>query len=238
MATAVTFQEAQDEQSKLQQEVTKNMKAMESHFELKPARQRFQPESISSASEDAADSPQENSRHYNIRNSSLSRRDDVMQDAPEKLSMTSWGSDVDIQGNSGIWRPSWSSLKDPSDLSSSDAETAYKVCFVRHGQSIWNKAGKFSGWVDVPLNDTGRDEARKAGQMLLDQGYFFEKAFTSRLDRATETLALILEEMQLQDQIETVKSWRINERHYGALQGLCKAETADLYGKDQVKKWR
>lgn len=109
---------------------------------------------------------------------------------------------------------------------------------MRHGQSIWNKAGKFSGWVDVPLNETGRDEARRAGQMLLEQGWFFEKAFTSLLDRATETCSLIVEEMQLQDQIDTVKSWRINERHYGALQGLCKAETAEKYGKDQVKKWR
>lgn len=214
------------------------MKAMEAHFELnQPARQRYQPELIqessTSMSEDSVDSPQEEPRNRsNMRHTS---RDDVIGSAPEQLTMTSWGSDVDIQGNAGLWRPSWTSYKDASDLSSSEAETAYKVCFVRHGQSIWNKAGKFSGWVDVPLNDTGRDEARKAGQMLLDQGYFFEKAFTSRLDRATETLSLILEEMELQDQIETVKSWRINERHYGALQGLCKAETAEIYGKDMVK---
>lgn len=168
MGTAVTYQEDRDDQSKLQQ-VGQNLKAMESHFDLKPARQRFQQESLESASssEECADSVQEEPSTNIVRHRN-SPRNDVMQSAPESLTMTAWGSDVDYPSSARLWRPSWSSQKDVDDMSSSDAETAYKVCFVRHGQSIWNKAGKFSGWVDVPLNDTGRDEARKAGQMLLD----------------------------------------------------------------------
>ena len=88
---------------------------------------------------------------------------------------------------------------------------------MRHGQSIWNKASKFSGWVDVPLNDVGRDEARLAGQMLKQRGYHFDLGFTSLLDRAIETYDLIAEEMNITQDIETIKSWKINERHYGAL---------------------
>lgn len=87
---------------------------------------------------------------------------------------------------------------------------------MRHGESTWNKSGKFTGWVDVPLNDVGREQAREAGRQLKDQGYKFDVAYTSMLSRATETLDLILEEM---DSKETYvhKSWRINERHYGSL---------------------
>ena len=92
-----------------------------------------------------------------------------------------------------------------------------KVVFVRHGQSIWNKASKFSGWVDVPLNETGELEAREAGRLLKDLGYTFEIAYTSLLCRATRTNELILEEMGLMNQCEVYQSWKLNERHYGAL---------------------
>ena len=109
---------------------------------------------------------------------------------------------------------------------------------MRHGESIWNKAGKFSGWIDVPLNETGRDQAREAGRKLRDQGFHFDVAYTSMLDRAVETTDLILEEMGLKDDCYVHKSWKINERHYGSLQGLSKKETADKFGQNQVKLWR
>lgn len=94
---------------------------------------------------------------------------------------------------------------------------AYKVVFVRHGQSIWNKSGKFSGWVDVPLNETGENEAKEAGRLLKKNGYHFDVAHTSMLVRATKTCSLVLENMGLADHTKTIKSWKINERHYGSL---------------------
>jgi len=113
----------------------------------------------------------------------------------------------------------------------------YKIVFLRHGESEWNKENRFTGWTDVPLSEKGVGEARAAGvQMKLD-GFSFDKAFTSVLKRAIKTLWLALEEMD-EMYIPTEFSWRLNERHYGALQGLNKAETAKKYGDDQVKIWR
>jgi len=96
-------------------------------------------------------------------------------------------------------------------------ETEFKVVFVRHGQSLWNKQGKFSGWIDVPLNETGESEAIKAGQDLKDAGYHFDIAHTSMLSRAHKTCSLIIRQMGIQDTIHVNRSWRINERHYGML---------------------
>ncbi|MCX7982940.1 MAG: 2,3-diphosphoglycerate-dependent phosphoglycerate mutase [Syntrophales bacterium] len=112
-----------------------------------------------------------------------------------------------------------------------------KLVLVRHGESIWNKENRFTGWTDVDLSDKGIAEAREAGRILKKEGYLFDIAFTSVLKRAIKTLNIILEEMDLQ-WIPVVKDWRLNERHYGALQGLNKAEMAAKYGEDQVKLWR
>ena len=108
---------------------------------------------------------------------------------------------------------------------------------IRHGESAWNRENRFTGWTDVDLSERGRDEARMAGKLLQEQGYTFDLAFTSVLKRAIKTLGLVLDEMDLL-WIDTVKSWRLNERHYGALQGLNKAETAAKYGDEQVHLWR
>ncbi|MDR1048157.1 MAG: 2,3-diphosphoglycerate-dependent phosphoglycerate mutase, partial [Synergistaceae bacterium] len=113
----------------------------------------------------------------------------------------------------------------------------YKVVLIRHGESSWNKENRFTGWTDVPLSDKGTAEAREAGKLLKNEGFVFDLAFTSVLKRAVKTLWLTLEEMDLM-WIPVVHSWRLNERHYGALQGLNKAETAAKYGDDQVKIWR
>jgi 2,3-bisphosphoglycerate-dependent phosphoglycerate mutase len=113
----------------------------------------------------------------------------------------------------------------------------YKVVFIRHGESEWNKENRFTGWKDVPLSDKGTSEAREAGKLLKKEGFVFDMAFTSVLKRAIKTLWLTLEEMDLM-WIPVVHSWRLNERHYGALQGLNKSETAAKYGDDQVKIWR
>jgi 2,3-bisphosphoglycerate-dependent phosphoglycerate mutase len=110
----------------------------------------------------------------------------------------------------------------------------YKIVFIRHGQSEWNASGRFTGWTDVALTDQGRDEAKKAGELLKD--YLFDLAITSILKRNTETLDIILSELNLD--ISTENYWRLNERHYGALQGLNKIETVKEYGKDQVFQWR
>ena len=91
------------------------------------------------------------------------------------------------------------------------------MVFVRHGESIWNKSGKFTGWVDIPLNKLGREQAREAGRNLRALGYHFDVAYTSMLDRAVETTDLLLEEMRLKKTCHVHKSWRINERHYGEL---------------------
>ena len=113
----------------------------------------------------------------------------------------------------------------------------YKVVLLRHGESVWNMENRFTGWTDVDLSARGFAEARRAGQLLKAEGYVFDAAFTSVLKRAVRTLWIALDEMDLM-WIPIAHSWRLNERHYGALQGLNKAETAAKYGDDQVKIWR
>jgi 2,3-bisphosphoglycerate-dependent phosphoglycerate mutase len=113
----------------------------------------------------------------------------------------------------------------------------YKLVLLRHGESDWNRENRFTGWTDVDLSDKGRAEAKAAGELLKREGYFFDHAFTSVLKRAIRTLCLVLDEMDLL-WLPTERSWRLNERHYGALQGLNKAETAAKFGEDQVKVWR
>lgn len=113
----------------------------------------------------------------------------------------------------------------------------YKVVLLRHGESEWNKLNLFTGWTDVDLSEKGTEEAKQAGVVLKNEGYMFDIAFTSVLKRAIKTLNYALEGLDLM-WIPVVKSWRLNERHYGALQGLNKAETAEKYGSDKVKIWR
>ncbi|HOK45986.1 MAG TPA: 2,3-diphosphoglycerate-dependent phosphoglycerate mutase, partial [Bryobacteraceae bacterium] len=113
----------------------------------------------------------------------------------------------------------------------------YKLVLVRHGESQWNKENRFTGWTDVDLSEKGIAEAKEAGQTLKAQGYTFDLAFTSVLKRAIRTLWIILDEMDLM-WIPIQNSWRLNERHYGGLQGLNKSETAAKYGEQQVKIWR
>lgn len=113
----------------------------------------------------------------------------------------------------------------------------YKIVLIRHGESAWNKENRFTGWQDVPLSEKGLAEAKAAGELLKKEGYTFDKAYTSVLRRAIGTLRCVLEELDLL-WIPIEKSWRLNERHYGALQGLNKAETAAKYGDAQVKIWR
>lgn len=112
-----------------------------------------------------------------------------------------------------------------------------KLVLVRHGQSMWNLENKFTGWTDVELSEQGRDEAKKAGEVLKEKGFEFDLAFTSELKRAQDTLSIILNEME-QNDIEVKHSWKLNERHYGALQGLNKQETREKYGEQQVLLWR
>jgi 2,3-bisphosphoglycerate-dependent phosphoglycerate mutase len=112
-----------------------------------------------------------------------------------------------------------------------------KLVLLRHGESIWNKENVFTGWTDVDLSEKGVGEARKAGSLLRSQGFIFDLAFTSVLKRAIRTLWLVLDEMDLM-WIPVHPSWRLNERHYGALQGLNKADTAAKYGEEQVHIWR
>ncbi len=112
-----------------------------------------------------------------------------------------------------------------------------KLVLVRHGQSIWNLENLFTGWTDVDLTELGRAEAADAGRMLKREGFTFDVAYTSVLKRAIRTLWIVLDEMDLM-WIPVVRSWRLNERHYGALQGLNKAETVEEYGEEQVKVWR
>ncbi len=113
----------------------------------------------------------------------------------------------------------------------------HKLVLLRHGESIWNKENRFTGWTDVDLSDKGREEAREAGRALMAGGFGFDLAFTSVLKRAIRTLWIALDEMDLM-WIPVRNSWRLNERHYGALQGLNKAETAAKFGDPQVKIWR
>ena len=112
-----------------------------------------------------------------------------------------------------------------------------KLVLIRHGESEWNKANLFTGWTDVELSEKGQNEAREAGRVLKAQGYDFDVCYTSYLKRAIHTLNLALDEMD-RAWLPVHKSWRLNERHYGALQGLNKSETAAKYGEDQVKIWR
>ena len=112
-----------------------------------------------------------------------------------------------------------------------------KLVLVRHGQSLWNLENKFTGWTDISLSENGIKEAKEAGITLKEKGYTFDLAFTSVLKRAEDTLSYILKEMQLEN-IEIKHSWKLNERHYGALQGLNKDETREKYGDEQVKLWR
>ena len=113
----------------------------------------------------------------------------------------------------------------------------YKLVLIRHGESEWNKENRFTGWKDVDLTDKGREEAKTAARLLKAEGFAFDLAFTSVLKRAIRTLWIILDEMDLMWIPET-KTWRLNERHYGNLQGLNKAETAAKYGDEQVLLWR
>ena len=113
----------------------------------------------------------------------------------------------------------------------------HKVVLIRHGESQWNKENRFTGWYDVDLSEKGRAEAKAAGELLKAEGFTFDEAYTSVLKRAIRTLWTILDEMDLMWLPQT-KSWLLNERHYGGLQGLDKAETAAKYGDDQVKIWR
>ncbi len=112
-----------------------------------------------------------------------------------------------------------------------------KLVLLRHGESVWNRANRFTGWTDVGLSEKGVEEALQAGRVLRQEGYVFDVAYTSVLKRAIKTLWLALEEMDLM-WIPVHNTWRLNERHYGALQGLNKAETAERHGMDQVKIWR
>lgn len=112
-----------------------------------------------------------------------------------------------------------------------------KLVLVRHGQSVWNKENRFTGWKDVDLTEQGRQEALEAGRLLQEAGFEFDIAYTSVLKRAIRTLWKILDVMD-QMWIPVVRNWRLNERHYGALQGLNKAETAEKYGDEQVLIWR
>jgi 2,3-bisphosphoglycerate-dependent phosphoglycerate mutase len=112
-----------------------------------------------------------------------------------------------------------------------------KLVLIRHGESEWNKENRFTGWTDVDLSEKGLREAREAGRLLKEEGYEFDIAYTSVLKRAIRTLWLVLDEMDLM-WIPIINSWRLNERHYGALQGLNKAEMAAKYGEDQVLIWR
>ncbi len=113
----------------------------------------------------------------------------------------------------------------------------YKIVLLRHGESVWNKENRFTGWTDVALSERGIEESHNSGKILRDLGYNFDVAYTSLLKRAILTLWIVLEEMDLM-WIPVVRSWKLNERHYGALQGLYKSKTAQEKGEKQVFIWR
>jgi len=113
----------------------------------------------------------------------------------------------------------------------------YKLVLVRHGQSTWNLENRFTGWTDVDLTELGKAEAAEAGKLLTEAGYDFDIAYTSVLKRAIKTLGVIQDVMN-RDWLPVVRAWQLNERHYGSLQGLNKAEMAEKFGEDQVKVWR
>ena len=144
------------------------------------------------------------------------------------------------QSKDGGFRPAFLFIQSASSTNPAPGKESfemYKVVLLRHGESIWNKENLFTGWTDVDLSEKGIEEATQAGRMLKEQGYRFDIAFTSVLKRAIRTLWITLDEMDLM-WIPVERDWRLNERHYGALQGLNKAETAAKYGAEQVKIWR
>ena len=108
-----------------------------------------------------------------------------------------------------------------------------RIVLLRHGESTWNKENRFTGWTDVDLTEKGIADAHKAGELMKEEGFHFDKAYTSFLKRAVKTLNCVLDKMDL-DWIPIEKSWRLNEKHYGSLQGLNKSETASKYGEEQV----
>lgn len=112
-----------------------------------------------------------------------------------------------------------------------------KLVLIRHGESVWNKENLFTGWTDVGLSDTGRKEASEGGIVLRKEGYDFDVCYTSYLKRAIDTLDIVLCEMD-REWLPVIKTWKLNERHYGALQGFNKSETSEKYGEKQVKLWR
>jgi 2,3-bisphosphoglycerate-dependent phosphoglycerate mutase len=112
----------------------------------------------------------------------------------------------------------------------------YKLVVIRHGESVWNKENRFTGWTDVQLSELGKEQAKEAGRILKESNYTFDLAFTSVLSRAIETLEIILKEMGLDILVE--QSWHLNERHYGALQGMDKDEIKEKYGEELFKQWR
>ena len=114
---------------------------------------------------------------------------------------------------------------------------SYQLVLIRHGESIWNQQNLFTGWTDVDLSENGHAEAAQGGVLLKDAGFHFDVCYTSYLKRAIHTANHVLEQLD-EEWIPVVKTWKLNERHYGALQGLNKAETAAKYGEDQVKIWR
>ncbi|MDY5371299.1 MAG: 2,3-diphosphoglycerate-dependent phosphoglycerate mutase [Eggerthellaceae bacterium] len=119
----------------------------------------------------------------------------------------------------------------------SENPSTMTLVIIRHGESEWNKKNLFTGWADVDLSETGRQEAAEGGRALAEAGFDFDLCYTSYLKRAIHTLQIVLDNMD-RNWLPVIKSWRLNERHYGALQGLNKAETAAKYGEDQVKIWR
>ncbi len=123
------------------------------------------------------------------------------------------------------------------NYNSLNRQTPFQLCFLRHGQSTWNRDNRFIGWHDTPLTDDGVLEARVAGQMLQKSGILFDEVHTSMLRRSIRTVNLVLMELG-QEYIPVYKHWRLNERNYGNLVGLNKKETVKMYGKDQVKRWR
>jgi 2,3-bisphosphoglycerate-dependent phosphoglycerate mutase len=128
-------------------------------------------------------------------------------------------------------------MPDPPNFFFISIKTMYKIVFMRHGESTWNLENRFTGWTDVDLTEKGVNEARQAGKLLREAGFSFDLAYTSVLKRAIRTLWLALDEMDRM-WIPIKNNWRLNERHYGALQGLNKAETAAKFGDEQVLVWR
>lgn len=122
-------------------------------------------------------------------------------------------------------------------MSGQQKHTSHQLVLLRHGESEWNRENLFSGWTDVDLSDHGKEEIIVAGRLLKEHGFTFDEAFTSVLKRAIRSLWIVLDEMDLM-WIPVIRDWRLNERHYGALQGLNKSETSKQYGEAQVKLWR